>query len=192
MTLFGVHASSGRLALVLQRLHSTSSQCKSPLRHSDPRRRLRGLAVGLHANRPRVSLGVIGFTGGLLGALAGVFSVDLSAPIRPPQMTSRDLVPMAGVTAPLAPAAMGLGIDAANSGQALRIGQAAGSPKRPTFNFVLESKRPSSYQRPPFRRSFFAIQPFGHTCKITGHIPSNQRSIFVRGPPAENAAHTSE
>jgi hypothetical protein len=32
--------------------------------------------------------------------------------------------------------------DAGNGGQALRIGQAAGPPKRPTLNFVLESKGP--------------------------------------------------
>jgi hypothetical protein len=44
--------------------------------------------VALHANRPRIGLGAIGFTSGLLGALAGVFSVDL----RRADMSSRDFV----------------------------------------------------------------------------------------------------
>jgi hypothetical protein len=44
------------------------------------RRWLRGAAVAFPANRPRIGLGAIRFTGGLLGALAGVFSVDLRGP----------------------------------------------------------------------------------------------------------------
>jgi len=45
--------------------------------------------------------------------------------IWPPQMTSRDLVPMAGIKAALSPDAMPLGIDTRNSPQPYRFGQAA-------------------------------------------------------------------
>jgi hypothetical protein len=76
---------SGRLAHVLHRLHSTSSQ-PSPLRHcpivGDGCTRA---AEAFHSDRPRMSLRTIGLTRGFYGALTRALGVhlrraDLSAP----------------------------------------------------------------------------------------------------------------
>ncbi len=62
----------------------------------DRRRRLRGLAVAFHADRPCLRLRAVGRAGGFPGGFAGSLGAHLRAMIRPPQMTSRDLVLMAG------------------------------------------------------------------------------------------------
>jgi hypothetical protein len=55
-----------------------------------------------HGHRPRASFSAIGFTDGLGGALAAFSALIFAPQIWLPQMTSRDLVPMADITAALA------------------------------------------------------------------------------------------
>jgi len=71
-------ASSGTLARVLQRLHSTSRPAEAAVQAlRDRRRRLRRTTVAFHAKRPRIGFRAICFASGFYAALAGTFCVDL-------------------------------------------------------------------------------------------------------------------
>jgi hypothetical protein len=108
-------ASSGRLARVLQRLHSTSSQPRPPLRLAYGRRRLRGAAVAFHPQRhARASARSAAFPASSRACRARIFAPM----IWPPQMTSRDLVPMVALQGPCECI---LGIDAGNAVAALQV-----------------------------------------------------------------------
>lgn len=61
---------------------------------ADRRGGLCGASKAFHADRPGLGLGSVGFANGRLGALASSLGSDLRAMIRPPQITSRDLVLM--------------------------------------------------------------------------------------------------
>jgi hypothetical protein len=51
------------------------------------------------SSRPRISLGAVGFMGGFVAASRASLARIFATHNWPPQMTSRDLVPMAGTTA---------------------------------------------------------------------------------------------
>jgi hypothetical protein len=72
----------------------------------------------------RISLGVIGFTGGFLGALAGVFRVDLSRADPPAPDDLSRFRAHSRITA-LARGGNLLGIDTGNGPTILQVGQGA-------------------------------------------------------------------
>ena len=75
-------------------------------------RRLCWPAVAFHLNRPRVSFGTVCLTGGFLGSFAGTPGAIFALIIWPPQITSRDLVPMVALQRALRAQAMPLGFEA--------------------------------------------------------------------------------
>lgn len=73
-------SAKGRLALVLQRLHSTLEPTEAPVETLPDRgRRLRRSPISLHADGPSLRLRAIGFLGGLPGGFPGTFGAYIGA-----------------------------------------------------------------------------------------------------------------